>query len=128
MLLRFSFVGQRSFLFVGELFFLDLINMILLSYPTDPPSSQSFYSGQRGLQTVLLVIAVLCVPWMLLGKPIYRIVMNKRRANVRETLGRERNECLCQYLTIRRETTEDQPLIDEEKARRKMFTKRCFVL
>jgi len=29
----------------------------------------------------LVVIAALCIPWMLLGKPIYRIVMNKRRAN-----------------------------------------------
>jgi V-type H+-transporting ATPase subunit a len=61
---------------------LDLINMILLSYPDSPDSSRVFYSGQRFIQTVLLLLAVLCVPWMLLGKPIYRIVMNKRRANV----------------------------------------------
>ena len=53
-----------------------------MSYPDEPPSSRKFYSGQQVLQTILLVIAVLCVPWMLLGKPIYRIVMNKRRANV----------------------------------------------
>ena len=61
---------------------LDLIGMVLMSYPDEPPSSRKFYSGQQVLQTILLVIAVLCVPWMLLGKPIYRIVMNKRRANV----------------------------------------------
>ena len=53
-----------------------------MSYPDEPPSSRKFYSGQQVLQTILLVIAILCVPWMLLGKPIYRIVMNKRRANV----------------------------------------------
>jgi hypothetical protein len=62
--------------------FKELIDMILLSYPTDPPSSKTFYSGQQGLQTALIIFAVLCIPWMLLGKPIYRIVMNKRRANV----------------------------------------------
>lgn len=56
--------------------------MILLTYPTEPPSSRVFYTGQQAIQTVLIVLAVLCIPWMLLGKPIYRIVMNKRRANV----------------------------------------------
>lgn len=56
--------------------------MILLSYPTDPPSSATFYTGQRAIQTILIILAVLCIPWMLLGKPVYRIVMNKRRANV----------------------------------------------
>jgi V-type H+-transporting ATPase subunit a len=56
--------------------------MILLSYPTDVPSSKTFYSGQQAFQTILIIIAVLCVPWMLLGKPVYRIMMNKRRANV----------------------------------------------
>lgn len=61
--------------------------MILVSYPTDPPSSAIFYSGQKVLQTILIVIAVLCIPWMLLGKPVYRIVMNKRRANVSQNKG-----------------------------------------
>jgi V-type H+-transporting ATPase subunit a len=58
-----------------------LIDMILLSYPETPKSSAVFYTGQRGLQTFLIVLAVICIPWMLLGKPVYRIVMNKRRAN-----------------------------------------------
>jgi V-type H+-transporting ATPase subunit a len=56
--------------------------MILLSYPNDPESSRVFYTGQKAFQTFLILIAVLCIPWMLLGKPVYRIVMNKRRANV----------------------------------------------
>ena len=56
--------------------------MILLSYPTDIKSSEVFYTGQRAFQTFLILVAVLCIPWMLLGKPVYRIVMNKRRANV----------------------------------------------
>ncbi|CAF1330745.1 unnamed protein product [Rotaria magnacalcarata] len=60
---------------------IQLINMILLSYPAEPESSRTFYSGQRGIQTALILLAVICIPWMLLGKPIYRIIMNKRRAN-----------------------------------------------
>ncbi|CAF1196015.1 unnamed protein product [Adineta steineri] len=58
-----------------------LINMILFSYKTDPPSAAVFYTGQKQFQTFLILLAVLCVPWMLLGKPVYRIIMNKRRAN-----------------------------------------------
>ncbi|CAF4549012.1 unnamed protein product, partial [Rotaria sp. Silwood2] len=61
---------------------IQLINMILLSYPSEPESSRTFYSGQQGIQTALIILAVICIPWMLLGKPIYRIIMNKRRANV----------------------------------------------
>ncbi|CAF2974361.1 unnamed protein product [Rotaria sp. Silwood2] len=60
---------------------IQLINMILLSYPSEPESSRTFYSGQQGIQTALIILAVICIPWMLLGKPIYRIIMNKRRAN-----------------------------------------------
>jgi V-type H+-transporting ATPase subunit a len=62
--------------------------MILLSYPETPKSSAVFYTGQRGLQTFLIVLAVICIPWMLLGKPVYRIVMNKRRANVNIQIGK----------------------------------------
>ena len=57
--------------------------MMLLSYPESPKSSYVFYSGQRSIQTALLLIAVICIPWMLLGKPIYIIMQNKKRAKVR---------------------------------------------
>jgi V-type H+-transporting ATPase subunit a len=56
--------------------------MMLMSYPTSPKSSQTFYSIQRPIQTALLVTAVLCIPWMLLGKPIYIIMKNRKKKNV----------------------------------------------
>jgi hypothetical protein len=65
--------------------FKDLINMMLLSYPESPQSSQTFYSGQQKIQIALLGVAVLCIPWMLLGKPIYIIMKNRRRTNVKLT-------------------------------------------
>jgi hypothetical protein len=58
---------------------------MLLSYPSTsdiPQSSKVFYKSQQTLQTILLVVAVLCIPWMLLGKPIYIIIQNKKRAKV----------------------------------------------
>ncbi len=63
--------------------------MMLLSYPTSsdtPQSSLQFYRPQRTLQTVLLLVAVLCIPWMLIGKPIYIILQKNKQAKVNEIL------------------------------------------
>ncbi|CAF3434335.1 unnamed protein product [Rotaria socialis] len=59
-----------------------LINMMLLSYPTDPPSSTKFYSSQQTLQTALLGFAVICIPWLLIGKPIYKILQKRKQENL----------------------------------------------
>lgn len=47
-----------------------LINMFLMSYPEEPCSAAQFYTGQKGLQIFLLMVALLCVPWLLAVKPI----------------------------------------------------------
>lgn len=44
------------------------INMFLFSYPDS--GSSMLYSGQKGIQCFLVVVALLCVPWMLLFKPL----------------------------------------------------------
>ncbi|KAL1424517.1 hypothetical protein MTO96_020069 [Rhipicephalus appendiculatus] len=48
-----------------------LINMFLFSYPTEPCYQAQFYSGQQGLQSFLVILAVICIPWILLAKPFY---------------------------------------------------------
>nr|XP_050034126.1 V-type proton ATPase 116 kDa subunit a 1-like isoform X3 [Dermacentor andersoni] len=48
-----------------------LINMFLFSYPTEPCYQAQFYNGQKGLQTFLVLLAVICIPWILLAKPFY---------------------------------------------------------
>ncbi|GAB6031884.1 hypothetical protein CHUAL_010280 [Chamberlinius hualienensis] len=62
-----------------------LINMFLMKY-ADPATNPAcynlpFYGGQQGLQTFLVVIAVICIPWMLLIKPymLYRDNLMKSR-------------------------------------------------
>ncbi|KAA3673232.1 V-type H+-transporting ATPase subunit a [Paragonimus westermani] len=58
---------------------INLINMVRFSYNNDgPPSTRTFYSGQQTVQTILMVIAVLSVPWMLLTKPL--ILLMRHRA------------------------------------------------
>ncbi|XP_035825666.1 V-type proton ATPase 116 kDa subunit a1 [Aplysia californica] len=44
-----------------------LIDMFLFNYGKHP----LIYSGQKGFQSFLVVLAVLCVPWMMFGKPMY---------------------------------------------------------
>ncbi|XP_003786382.1 V-type proton ATPase 116 kDa subunit a isoform X2 [Otolemur garnettii] len=44
------------------------INMFLFSYPES--NNSMLYSGQKGIQCFLVVVALLCVPWMLLFKPL----------------------------------------------------------
>ncbi|XP_061445229.1 V-type proton ATPase 116 kDa subunit a 1 isoform X3 [Rhineura floridana] len=43
------------------------INMFLFSYD---PNDKMLYKGQKGLQCFLVVVALLCVPWMLVAKPL----------------------------------------------------------
>ncbi|XP_063218129.1 V-type proton ATPase 116 kDa subunit a 1 isoform X2 [Bacillus rossius redtenbacheri] len=55
------------------------INMVLFkSSPTLEGCSAFMFGGQETLQKLLVVIALLCVPWMLLGKPLY--MMRARRS------------------------------------------------
>ncbi|XP_063156794.1 V-type proton ATPase 116 kDa subunit a 1 isoform X1 [Candoia aspera] len=43
------------------------INMFLFSYDKD---TIMLYNGQKGLQCFLVVVAFLCIPWMLVAKPL----------------------------------------------------------
>ncbi|CAH8471349.1 unnamed protein product [Heterobilharzia americana] len=57
-----------------------LINMIRFSYPEEIPP---LYAGQQAVQSLLMIIAVICVPWMLLAKPLilymrHRAIMKAR--------------------------------------------------
>lgn len=58
---------------------IDLINMFLMNYPTDPCGSATFYKSQQPFQTFLLLMAVLCIPWLLLPKPLILRSIHKRK-------------------------------------------------
>lgn len=54
------------------------INMVLFKPATKVGNCDPYmYGGQSGLQKFLVVVALLCVPWMLLAKPI--LMMRNRR-------------------------------------------------
>uniref|UniRef100_A0A6M2DUZ0 V-type proton ATPase subunit a n=1 Tax=Xenopsylla cheopis TaxID=163159 RepID=A0A6M2DUZ0_XENCH len=57
------------------------INMVLFKPSVAPTGCSSYmYSGQSGLQKLLVVLALLCVPWMLFSKPVYIMQMRKKQA------------------------------------------------
>ncbi|XP_026737115.1 V-type proton ATPase 116 kDa subunit a-like [Trichoplusia ni] len=56
------------------------INMMLLKNAEDkPPCKAMMYDGQAQLQKAFLAIAFLCIPVMLFGKPVYKVVMAKKQ-------------------------------------------------
>lgn len=52
---------------------INLINMFLYKYSADDSSDpcylKNWYSGQKFFQTILLLSALMCIPWMLVIKP-----------------------------------------------------------
>lgn len=46
-----------------------LINMFLMKYPDQPCFLAPFYSGQKFFQVCLVLLAMACIPWMLVLKP-----------------------------------------------------------
>ncbi|KAJ2952239.1 hypothetical protein O0L34_g4515 [Tuta absoluta] len=56
------------------------INMMLhKDSEAKEPCKPFMYDGQAQLQNTFLIIAFLCVPVMLFGKPVYKVVMDKKR-------------------------------------------------
>ncbi|XP_044259991.1 V-type proton ATPase 116 kDa subunit a1 isoform X2 [Tribolium madens] len=57
------------------------INMVLNKETiVDSECDATMYAGQIPIQKLLFVCAVICVPWMLLAKPVY-IMRNRRKMN-----------------------------------------------
>ncbi|XP_055586322.1 V-type proton ATPase 116 kDa subunit a 1 isoform X2 [Uranotaenia lowii] len=67
------------------------INMVLFKPPPEGDvCSPWMYAGQAGLQKFLVVIALLCVPWMLLAKPI--MIMRSRKEAAHQPMAPYSNE------------------------------------
>lgn len=58
------------------------INMML--FKSQPPldgCKEFMFEGQDMIQTVFVIVAVICIPWMLLGKPLYYMCKRKSKAD-----------------------------------------------
>ncbi|EAT44941.1 AAEL003743-PA [Aedes aegypti] len=67
------------------------INMVLFKAPEKGVECSPFmFAGQEGLQKFLVIIALLCVPWMLLAKPI--MIMRSRKEAAHQPMVPYSNE------------------------------------
>ncbi|WFD08436.1 hypothetical protein MVES1_003812 [Malassezia vespertilionis] len=72
-----------------------LLNMLIYMFlkPGVVDQSEVLYWGQAGIQTALLLVALLCVPWMLVCKPYLLYKEHKARAGAGyHTVGSARGE------------------------------------
>jgi len=65
-----------------------LINMFLMKYTDEPCYLANMYEPQQTIQTILVVVAFICVPWMLLVKPVIKHV-NRNKYEVTPSEGHE---------------------------------------
>lgn len=56
------------------------INMMLQKHQIPPLDCQEYmFNGQEQLQNIFVIVALVCIPWMLFGKPIYFLCKSRRK-------------------------------------------------
>ncbi|XP_038077579.1 V-type proton ATPase 116 kDa subunit a1-like isoform X2 [Patiria miniata] len=66
-----------------------IINIFIFMFMVSNKPELYMYSGQFYVQVVLLVVAVLCVPIMLFGNPIYLLIKHSLKKNTFQRLNRQ---------------------------------------
>lgn len=70
---------------------ISLINMFLFKYVDEPCYLRQMYYGQQTVQTLLVAVAFICVPWMLLIKPICLHIFERHNYQVNAGHDEEQN-------------------------------------
>ncbi|XP_053206247.1 V-type proton ATPase 116 kDa subunit a 1-like isoform X2 [Panonychus citri] len=92
-----------------------LINMFLYKYEDTPCSLAPMYWGQQFIQTVLLIIALSCIPWMLCVKPYFLKKANDERKQMTSRPTNNNNIIIENEVGIPMEILNDEVPKEQEK-------------
>lgn len=83
--------------YVAPALLIQLINMFMFKYTKGDCNSCLFYEDQKTVQFILVVIAVICVPWMLFIKPIVLMIEHNVKEKRTMMLGASSERVLVHY-------------------------------
>lgn len=79
-----KFIGSPDGTGCAPNLLIELINMFFLKTSGTEKPCSALYPGQDIVQKILIIIAVLCIPVMLLTKPLILYFRHKQKSQVRE--------------------------------------------
>lgn len=56
--------------------------MLFKASELEAPCDKYMFNGQEMIQHVFVIVALICIPWMLLGVPLYEMMARKKKHNV----------------------------------------------
>lgn len=79
------------------------INMMLFGENKPLDGCEAFmYEGQGRVQLIAVLVAVACIPWMLLGKPLYMQFCGRKGGHVSLLISSDKNTFFIDFFTGRR--------------------------
>jgi len=98
-----------------------LINMFMLTAPTVEDHTL-LYNHQGAVQNIVVVMAVLCIPWMLLAHPAVEYMHRRKRTRRYGILGGDDNQPIIDEDQLARSSSESTDMSSQQQETEKEFS------